>query len=279
MNSSVFYGCPSGLVITYYDPYYTVRFHRNDASDEKTAAYDFDYGVATRIPSLNSLGWARRGIDFLGWATSRANADAGKVWKKDWASISTAAAAGKTLDVYAVWALKSDSYAIEFVRNDGAGTWRTIGFKYGEKTRMPSLANGLKWARRGYEFKGWALTTADAAAGKVWKGDWAYVSTPVKAGEVLTAYAVWALKPGYYQIRYNKNDGTGKWRALGYEYGVSTKLPTVKALGWTVSGKKFKGWATSAANASAGKVWKTDGAAVSTAAAEGKTLSIYAIWQ
>ncbi len=279
LNSSVFYGCPSGLVITYYDPYYTVRFHRNDASDEKTAAYDFDYGVATRIPSLNSLGWARRGIDFLGWATSRANADAGKVWKKDWASISTAAAAGKTLDVYAVWALKSDSYAIEFVRNDGAGTWRTIGFKYGEKTRMPSLANGLKWARRGYEFKGWALTTADAAAGKVWKGDWAYVSTPVKVGEVLTAYAVWALKPGYYQIRYNKNDGTGKWRALGYEYGVSTKLPTVKALGWTVSGKKFKGWATSAANASAGKVWKTDGAAVSTAAAEGKTLSIYAIWQ
>ena len=123
-----------------------------------------------------------------------------------------------------------------------------------------------------------ATTTADAAAGKVWKGDWAYVSTPVKAGEVLTAYAVWALKPGYYQIRYNKNDGTGKWRALGYEYGVSTKLPTIKALNWTVSGKTFKGWATSAANASAGKAWKSDGAAVSTAAAEGKTLSVYAVW-
>ena len=261
------------------DIYYTVRFHRNDASDEKTAEYEFDYGVATRIPSLNSLGWARRGIDFLGWATSRANADAGKVWKNDWAFISTAAAAGNTLDVYAVWSLKPDSYAIEFIRNDGAGTWRTVGFNYGEKTRMPSLANGLGWARRGYTFKGWALTTADAAAGKVWKGDWAYVATPVKAGEVITVYAVWELKPGYYQIRYNKNDGTGKWRALGYEYGVSTKLPTIKALNWTVSGKTFKGWATSAANASAGKVWKTDGAAVSTAAAEGKTLSIYAIWE
>ena len=260
-------------------PVYTINFHRNDASDGKTAAYEFDYGVETRIPSLNSLGWARRGLDFLGWATSRANADAGKVWKKDWAVVTTAAAVGKTLDVYAVWALKPGSYAIEFIRNDGAGTWRTVGFNYGEKTRMPSVANGLKWARRGYEFKGWALTTADAAAGKVWKGDWAYVSTPVAAGKTLTAYAVWALKPGFYQVRYNKNDGTGKWRSLGYEYGVSTKLSTVKALGWSVSGKTFKGWATSAANASAGKVWKADGAAVSTAADAGKTVGIYAIWQ
>ena len=173
----------------------------------------------------------------------------------------------------------TDLYSIRFIRNDGAGTLRTVEFNYGEKTRMPSLAKGLGWARRGYEFKGWALTTADAAAGKVWKCDWAYVSTPVKADGVLTVYAVWELKPGYYQIRYNKNDGTGKWRALGYEYGVSTKLPTIKALNWTVSGKTFKGWATSAANASTGKVWKTDGAAVSTAAAEGKTLSIYAIWE
>ena len=276
--AAAFVNC-SGLKISYYDALYAIRFHRNDASDEKVESRDFPHGESTHLPSLAKLGWARKGCDFLGWATSRANADAGKVWKKDWAAVSSPVAAGKTLDVYAVWALKSDSYAIQFIRNDGAGTWRTVGFNYGEKTRMPSLANGLGWARRGYEFKGWALTTADAAAGKVWKGDWAYVATPVKAGEVLTVYAVWELKPGYYQIRFNKNDGTGKWRALGYEYGVSTKLPTVKALDWTVSGKRFKGWATSAANASAGKAWKSDGAAVSTAAAEGKTLSIYAIWE
>ena len=71
----------------------------------------------------------------------------------------------------------------------------------------------------------------------------------------------------------------GKWRSLGYEYGVPTKLSTVKALGWSVSGKTFRGWASSAANAAAGKVWKVDGAAVSTAADAGRTLGIYAIWQ
>ena len=280
LDSTVFQGCPEGLSVSYYDALYAVRFHRNDASDEMVESRDFAYGVEMHLPGLNNgLGWARRGFDFKGWATSAANAAKGVVWKKDWAVVSAAAAAGKTLDVYAVWALKPNSYAIEFIRNDGAGTWRTVGFNYGEKTRMPSLANGLGWARRGYAFKGWALTTADANAGKVWKGDWAYVSTPVKAGKVLTAYAVWELKPGFYQIRFNKNDGTGKWRSLGYEYGVPTKLSTVKALGWSVSGKTFKGWATSAANAAAGKVWKADGAAASTAADAGRTLGIYAIWQ
>ena len=258
---------------------YQVRFHKNDASNDATAEQLMDAGVETRLPSLSSLGWAKRGLDFLGWATSRANADAGKVWKKDWAVVSTAAAAGETLDVYAVWALKPGSYAIQFIRNDGAGTWRTVGFNYGEKTRIPSLANGLGWARRGYDFKGWALTTADANAGKVWKGDWAYVATPVKAGEVLTVYAVWALKPGYYQIRFNKNDGTGKWRTLGFECDKSTKLSTIAGLGWERPGYQFKGWASNKANADAGKVWKPDGAWVTNATAEGRTLSIYAVWE
>ena len=168
---------------------------------------------------------------------------------------------------------------IQFIRNDGAGTWRTVGFKYGEKTRMPSVANGLNWARRGFTFKGWALTTADANAGKVWKADWSFVTTAAEKGKTISAYAVWELKPGYYQIRFNKNDGTTKWRSLGFALDTSTKLSTIKGLGWEREGSTFKGWASNKANADAKKVWKTDGATVKNAAAEGKTLSIYAIWQ
>ena len=55
--------------------------------------------------------------------------------------------------------------------------------------------------------------------------------------------------------------------------------PSLKALGWARKGFTFKGWATSKANADAGKVWKTDGAVVKDATTEGKTLSIYAIWE
>ena len=270
------------MMITYYDPPYAIRFHRNDASDGKVAEYGFDYGVDSRIPSLAKLGWARRGFDFKGWATSEANAAKGVVWKKDWGVVSTAADAGETLDVWAVWSLKPDSYAIRFIRNDGAGTWRTVGFTHGEKTRIPSLANGFKWARRGYEFKGWEQTTANASdntRAAPWKADWAYVSTPVKPGETLTVYARWQLKPGFYQIRFNKNDGSGKWRTLGFQLDASTKLSTIAGLGWEREGYRFVGWGSNAANAAAGKVWKADGATVKNAAAEGRTLSIYAIWE
>ena len=276
---------PSGATIKYLSEAYTIRFHRNDASDEKTESREFDYGVSTRIPSLSKLGWARRGFDFQGWATSKANADAGKIWKKDWAIVSTAAAVGKTLNVYAVWALKPNCYAIKFVSNDGEGpgwqaSWRTVGFIHGEKTRMPSLANGLGWkVRNGFTFKGWSLNEFDAKVGVAWKGDWAYVSTPTDAGKTLTAYAVWAPKPGFYQIRYAKNDGSGMWRSFAYEYGVSSRLATVKSLGWTVSGKTFKGWATNVDNATAGNVWKADWAVVATPVKAGELLEIYGIWR
>ena len=100
----------------------------------------------------------------------------------------------------------------------------------------------------------------------------------MKAGEVLTVYAVWALKPGFYQIRFNKNDGSGKWRALGFECGVPTKLPSIAALGWKREGHSFDFWASSKANADAGYMWRNDGETVSSAAAEGKTLSVYAVW-
>ncbi|MCR5413406.1 MAG: InlB B-repeat-containing protein [Kiritimatiellae bacterium] len=260
---------------------YTIDFHRGDANNEKTAAYEFDYGEDTSLPTLASLGWARRGFDFKGWATNATDAAKGKVWQADGATVSDAAAPGKTLDAYAVWELKDGYYAINFIRNDGAGTWRKVGFPYGTKTRMPSLANGLGWARRGYSFKGWELTTANAndnTRENPWKGDWAYVASPVQAGKTLTAYARWQLKDGYYQIRFNKNDGTGKWRTLGFECGKSTKLSTIAGLGWERDGFDILGWGSNKANAEAGKIWKTDGAWVKDATSEGKTLSIYAIW-
>ena len=144
---------------------------------------------------------------------------------------------------------------------------------------MPSLAKGLGWGRRGYQFNGWALSAANANNGKIWKGDWANIAEPTSTGTMLTVYASWTLKPGFYQVRFNKNDGTGKWRTLGFQCGASVKLNTIAGLGWTRAGHPFKGWATSKANADAKKVWKTDGAWVKDATAEGKTLSIYAIWQ
>ena len=173
----------------------------------------------------------------------------------------------------------SGQYVIRFIRNEGSGYISNKTFKYGTKTRIPSL-NSLGWARRGYTFKGWATSTANARNGKIWKKDWAYVSTATTAGKTLTVYAVWSLKSGYYAIRFNKNDGTGKWRELGYKYGDNTTLPTIaNGLQWSRAGYKFGGWATSAANAAKGIVWRSDKGVTRTPVAAGKTLNVYAIWK
>ncbi len=261
---------------------YTVDIHRNDGSDGEREICMFGYEEQSSLPSIAKLGWERRGYEFVGWATNAMDAARGVVWAEDKATLSTEVGPCETLELYGVWKMLPGFYAITFIRNDGAGTWRTVGFPYGTKTRMPTLAGELGWARRGYEFKGWELTTTNAndnTRAAPWKGDWAYVSKPVAAGKTLLVYARWQLKEGYYQMRFNKNDGTGKWRSLGFECGKISKISTIAALGWEREGCTFLGWASNKANAEAGKVWKTDGAWVTDATAEGKTLSIYALWE
>ena len=106
------------------------------------------------------------------------------------------------------------------------------------------------------------------------------VSQPVANGKLLQIYAIWKLTPGYYSIRFNKNDGTGKWRELGYKYGDNTTLPTIaNGLQWSRAGYRFGGWATSAANAANGIVWRGDKGVTRTPVAAGKTLNLYAIWK
>ena len=255
---------------------YTIKFHGDIASGSSEIARRYTYGVSTALPSASALGWTRNGAVFKGWATSAVNAAAGKVWKKGGAIVAKPVAAGETLNVYAVW---DDTYTIRFIRNEGSGYISNKTFKYGTKTRIPSL-NSLGWARRGYTFKGWATSTANARNGKIWKKDWAYVSTATTAGKTLTVYAVWSLKSGYYAIRFNKNDGTGKWRELGYKYGDNTTLPTIaNGLQWSRAGYRFGGWATSAANATKGIVWRGDKGVTRTPVVAGKTLNVYAIWK
>ena len=260
---------------------YALTLNKNDGSGQTYVLrlMPDELGQVPRLAAADGLNWARRSFTFLGWSAAQ---NSREIVLDDWGCVQGLADEGETVDLYAVWALDPGCYAIQYIRNDGAGTWRTVGFPYGEKTRMPSVANGLKWGRRGYAFKGWELTTADAndnTRAAAWKGDWAYVATPAKAGTMLPAYARWELKPGYYQIRFNKNDGSGKWRTLGFELDASTKLSTIAGLGWERPGYTFKGWASNKANAAAGKVWKADGEWIKNVAAEGRTLSIYAIWE
>ena len=259
---------------------YSIRFHKNDGTGT-TASRSFDYGVKTRLPLLRSgLGWARGGFVFKGWATSQAKADAGIVWKGDWAYVSTAVQAGKTLDVYAIWEPDSGYYVIRFNKNDGSGAWRTVAFPFGTDKMLPTCAAGLGWKRNGKAFVGWSISTAKAAnpqsAANIWKVDQDIVAKAVAVGGTLNVYAAWV---DGYTIRFNKNDGSSVKRAQGFAMNAKTRIPASKnGLNWTRSGYVFKGWATSQAKANAGTIWKGDWAYVTNATSLGGVLNVYAIW-
>lgn len=262
---------------------YTIRFNKNDGSGE-SSSWTFTYGTKMRLPLVKSrLGWARGGYVFRGWATSEANANAGKVWKDDWAVVSTAVQPGKTLNVYAIWDLDYGYYQIRFNRNDGSGAWRTVAFPYGTDKTLPSCKGGLGWTNDGYAFVGWSVSAAKAAdpskASNIWKPDQCAVAQPVEPGETLDVYAAWVKG---YTIRFHKNTGTVPEliKAQGFRYGVETRLPALKnGLSWARDGFTFKGWATSSANADAGTIWRGDWAYVTTAASVGQVLNVWAVWE
>lgn len=260
---------------------YTIVFHKGDGSEVKSS-YAFPYGVSTRLPAIkNGLHWERPGFKFKGWATSEANAKAGTVWKADWALVASAAAGGATLNVWGVWELLPGYYGIRYNKYDGSGAYRVQAYKYGDTSHLASIRYGLSWSKKGFTFKGWSTTAANATAGTIWKGDWGVISTGVPAGTILDVYASWKVdSSAYYAIKFMKNDGGSGWRLVGFEHGVDTHLPTCKnGLGWTRAGYTFKGWATSAANATAGKLWKADYAIVAAPVNKGATLTVYAVWQ
>lgn len=201
-------------------PIYTVRLDRNDGSGY---VYEEPYtiGESRRINALANLVWERKGFDFVGWSRSSSAVTASIV---DQALITNEASAGETVTFYGVWRLKPTYYAIRFFKNDGSGAWRTDGrFVFGEKTRMPSLKNGLQWSRPGYNFLGWATSKANADAKIIWKGDWAYVATGVPAGTIKDAYAVWEPSNAEeYSICYSapQPKGTDSAGNAGYYCGV-----------------------------------------------------------
>ena len=258
---------------------FTVVLHKNDGTGTEESVVA-ECGEDCFLPGgASDLKWApRRGFMFMGWSEDEKS----KVVKfKDKENVKDVLSAGETIHVYAIWQLDmAKSYAIQYIRNDGSGMVRTIGFNYGEPKNLNSVV-ALGFARRGYTFGGWAKTTEDARNKIAWKPDMDEVSTAAQPGKLLRVYAIWTLKEGFYSIRFNKNDGSGKWRELGYEYGKNTTLPTIEnGLGWGRPGYTFVGWRTKTEIDKGGtKIWLKDKGVTKTPIAAGKTLSIYAIWE
>ena len=260
---------------------YIVRLHRNNSErDGSTAGRTYTIGKARALPKVQKdLKWApRKGYDFLGWART---ADATTAQYTDGESLKDLTkTADETVHLYAVW--KAHHYIVRLHRNnsknDGATTGRA--FDYDQVRFLPTMAE-IKWARSGYMFLGWSL--AQSSTTVKYADGLNVFNLSANDGEELHLWGVWKKsEANAYLLRLHRNNSERDGATAGRQLKLNTnrKLPTVKELGWARSDATFKGWATTAGNAAAGKVAYKDGATVKNLVKTlGDTAHLYAVWQ
>jgi uncharacterized repeat protein (TIGR02543 family) len=164
-------------------------------------------------------------------------------------------------------AAKPTSHQVSFDPSGGSGTLDAQSIAEGTtaalKTNTFTKANAA--------FAGWATSAANAAAGTVAYADQASY-TMGKADATL--YAVWVAS---HQVAFNANvttstNVTGTTAAQTVGQGLST---TLNANGFVYQGYTFVGWATSAADATAGTVAYADKAPYVGGTAD---TTLYAVW-
>ena len=159
---------------------YKVVFNANGGKGTMTAQT-----VARNVNAkLAANRFTRSGYVFLGWATSKG----GAVAYANGAAVKNLAAAGKTATLYAQWAKKS--YKVQFVANGGKGKMAAQKMTYGKAKKL----SANKFKRKGYVFKGWAKSKANAKKGTVAYKNKKSVKNLVTNGKTVKLYAVWKKK-------------------------------------------------------------------------------------
>ncbi len=223
-------------------------------------------GVATK---LTANAFTRSGYTFIGWSKTKT----GKVAYANKAAVKDLVAAGKSVTLYAQWAVTK--YKVAY---NAYGGKLPKGKTMAAQTMVYGKAAALRknvFVRTGYVFAGWAVSKTNASKGIVSYGNAQAVKNLRTDGKTTVLYAVWA-KPKY-KVAFYPNGGKGTMAVQTIKYGKATALAACKFT--APKGKKFAGWATSAANAKAGKVKFKNKQVVKNLLKNGKTVKLYAVWK
>ena len=208
-----------------------------------------------RVEKGNALGKlpvpVRAGYTFDGWFTKSSGGT----------KVKSSAKITKDVTYYAQWTV--NKYKIAFNANGGKGTMKTISATYDKSVTL--TANAFK--RSNCTFLGWA-TRKDAT-----KAEYAdkqkVKNLSDKNGKTVTLYVVW--KHNTYTVKFNANGGTGATVKQTVNCGDKTALGKNT---FTREGFVFAGWATK----KDGKVVYKNKAKVTDLAKNGKSITLYAVW-
>ena len=250
-------GIPGRCIVRFWDvpdvpTSYTVKFNANGGVG-KMAAQRLDYG---RSVKLRKNAFTRQNYMFAGWSFSKT----GAIALADAASVRNLAQVGDTVTVYAQWAKRSCK--VKFYANGGTGKMAKQTLPFGVATKL----SANKFTRDGYAFRGWSKTPNGSVVYKNKKS----VKNLDREGRTLKLYAQWAVEK--YKISFRSNDGSNLKIRQTIRYGKSTPL---RKNTFEFSGHRFRGWATTPT----GAVAYADGASVKNLRADGKTVSLYAVWE
>lgn len=202
---------------------YKVKYNGNGNTSGTMVDQTLTYGVDA---ALTANQFVKTGYTFLGWAYSASGAVEFRD-KEHVLNLETGAKDHESVTLYAKWAVNTNT--VTFNANGGttSPTWKTVAYssKYGT---LPTPG------RTGYSFDGWY--TAATGGTKVTAD-----STKDTASDQ-TLYAHWTANT--YTVSYNGNGSTGGSTASSSHTYDSAKALT--ANGFTRTGYKFAGWATSA---------------------------------
>ena len=197
---------------------FRVSFHANGGAfpdgdqDKECQVPNSDATVAPADP-------AREGHDFLGWASSRFDAEEGRVLSRlPQATVSDA-------EYWAAWAKRT--YIMTWDGNGGDPSSCTTRVRHGSRVSAPSV----RFVRAGYSFEGWA-SSPDARE--------PLGSLGTASGDA-TYYAVWS--PIVYAISYDLAGGS----ASGNPSSYTIESPSFTLQNPIRAGYEFAGWSVTGA--------------------------------
>lgn len=156
---------------------YKVCFHENGGIG-KMSTQKYTVNKAAKLPANR---YTRKGFIFIGWSKSKT----GAVTLQNGQSVKNLAPGGKTVTLYAQWAVPN--YKVVFDKNGGAGSMPAQTHVYGKAANL--TAN--RFTRNGYSFGGWATTPT----GNLKFKDKESVKNLTRAGRTITLYALWKANP------------------------------------------------------------------------------------
>lgn len=283
------------LYVNWIENQYTITYHKNDGSTEKTVSGPFNY---TENVTIAGCGFNKTGHEFTYWSTNKDGS--GTRYDAGYSYVKLISENGGNLDLYANW--KTQKYDLIINPKDTCYTGSSVPTYKGSSSNV-IITKGLEYGKdfnheigkaqnEGYNLTDYKLSGNDAqtiydkegnaVASSYWdiaeSGNnlvYSYTGTTD-----LNVNAHWS--PIHYTVTYNPNGGTGTIEDMNCEYDKSYTLSGGQAynkvgyhlIGWsTDSNKSYKSF-----NVSDKDSFNLNQGVKNITSADNSVFKLYAVW-